>query len=144
MPKRRGGFSSVMFSAIEKRVIRLRSWCTAPMPARDRLARIAEPDRPAIEPHLPRIRLVHAGQDLDQRGLAGAVLAQQRVDLATPDGEVHMIECLHADEALGGIVHLDEGVAHDRRTAGAVPSRASRSRFSPTAPRISRPSSTWT
>ena len=33
MPSRVGGSSKVMFSATEKRVIRLRSWCTTPMPA---------------------------------------------------------------------------------------------------------------
>ncbi len=47
------------------------------------------------------IRLVDAGQDLDQRRLPGAVLADQRVDLAAADGQVDMVECQGAEEALG-------------------------------------------
>ena len=39
----------------------------------------SERDRPAVQQHLARVGLMHAGQQLDQRGLAGAVLAQERV-----------------------------------------------------------------
>ena len=51
-------------------------------PGGDRRARIGEANRAAIEQQLARIGLVDAGQDLDQGGLAGTVLAQQRVDRA--------------------------------------------------------------
>jgi hypothetical protein len=111
---------------------------------RDRLARRAEGNRPALQQHFARIRLMHAGQDLDQCRFAGPVLAEQRVNLAAPDEEIDAVERLHADKGLGDAAHFDDRTAHDRRTAGAVPSRASRSRFSPTAARISRPSNTCT
>ena len=42
-----------------------------------------------------------AGEDLDQRRLAGAVLAEQRHDLAGGDREARPVERAHAGEALG-------------------------------------------
>ena len=39
-------------------------------------------DRLAVEPHRTMIGLVNSGQQLDDRGLAGAVLAQQRENLS--------------------------------------------------------------
>ena len=47
------------------------------------------------------IKRVNAGEDLDQRGLARAVLAEQRQDLAGAKLEVHVIERQRAPEALG-------------------------------------------
>ena len=47
------------------------------------------------------IQRVDAGEDLDQRGLACAVLAQQRQDLAGAELEVNVIERQRAPEALG-------------------------------------------
>ncbi len=37
---------------------------------------------------LPRVGVLGAGDDLDERGLAGTVLAQQGVDLAAVDDQV--------------------------------------------------------
>ncbi len=48
-----------------------------------------------------RIRLVEAGQDLDQRRLAGAVLAEETVHLAAGDREVDIVERFRAAEMLG-------------------------------------------
>ena len=47
-----------------------------------RVAGLGEGDRLAQVAHLAAVRPVHAGDDLDQRRLAGAVLADQRVHLA--------------------------------------------------------------
>ncbi len=46
----------------------------------------------ALEQHAARRRLQPAGDDLDQRRLAGAVVAEQRHDLALADGEADALE----------------------------------------------------
>ena len=48
----------------------------------DRVARAAERDRLAVDQDLALVGLVEAVQDVHQRGLAGAVLAEQGEDLA--------------------------------------------------------------
>ena len=48
--------------------------------------------------------LVLAAQHLDERGLAGAVLAHQRVDLAGHQLQVDLIERQHAWEALADVL----------------------------------------
>ena len=55
----------------------------------------------------PAIGALRAGQDLEQRRLAGAVLAEQRVDLAGPHFEIDIVERQHAGKALA-----------DRRSSG--------------------------
>src|SRR5207302_1350483 len=42
----------------------------------------------AVEPHLAFVGLVRAGEHFHERALAGAVLADEREDLARIDGEV--------------------------------------------------------
>ena len=49
---------------------------------------------------LARVRAVRPGQHLDQRRLAGAVLAEQAVHLAGLDVEVHAVERADAGELL--------------------------------------------
>ena len=93
-----------------------------------RLAGRGEVDRLALEDHLAGVALVDAGQDLHQGGLAGAVLADQGVDLALADVEVDVGERQHAGEALGDPTHLEEELPilvrrsrrshHDRLTIG--------------------------
>ena len=48
----------------------------------DRVARRSEPDLLAVDQQAPVIGPIKAGHDLDQRRLACAVLANQRVDFA--------------------------------------------------------------
>ena len=55
------------------------------------------------------IRLVDARHDLDQRRLAGAVLAEQRVDLAGMERERHVVQRLRGAEALGDAAELKDG-----------------------------------
>ena len=62
---------------------------------------------------LAGVGFVHPRQDFDQRRLAGAVLSQERVDLAATDVEVDMIERKRPGEALDKPGHRE----HRRRPA---------------------------
>ena len=100
---------------------------------------VDERDRQAvgdrIDPHaadadLAGIGAVHAGQHLDQRGLAGPVAAEQRMDLAGPDVEIHAVDGPRAAERLH-----DPGHCHDRRHVVRLGHARSLS-FSPSCPRL--------
>ena len=67
----------------------------------DRVAGAAELDRLAVDEDLALVRPVEAGEDVHQRGLAGAVLAEQAEDLARPDRQVHVGIGDDAAEPLG-------------------------------------------
>ena len=71
--------------------------------------RRGEAHRLAVEPDLARIGLLDAGDDADQRALAGAVLAQDGVDRARGDGEAHALERADAAEALAHAVKGEAG-----------------------------------
>ena len=105
-----------MFSPTEKRGTRLRSWCTALMPAAIASRGEANCDLAAVEQHPALVGPVDAGDDLDQRRLAGAVLAHQRVDLAGLEVERDVVERLDAGEglarALDGEPHLSRPRPH--------------------------------
>ena len=58
----------------------MKCWCTMPMPGRDRVGAASEGDRPAVDLDRALVGLLHAVEDLHQRGLAGAVLADEGVD----------------------------------------------------------------
>ena len=72
----------MMFSPTEKRGIEVALLMDDADAGGDRLARAREMDRLAVEAQGSRVRPVDAGDDLDQRRLAGAVLAEKRVDRA--------------------------------------------------------------
>ena len=57
-------------------------------------------DLGAIDDELARIMRDHAGKDVHQRRLAGAVLAEQRMDLAGPNIEIDVVQRAHAWEGL--------------------------------------------
>ena len=59
----------------------------------------------------PRVGRVDAGDRLDERGLAGAVVADQRDDLAGLDLEVHVAERLDRPEALAHPLQGENGCA---------------------------------
>jgi hypothetical protein len=69
---------------------------------------VAEGDRGAVPGDLALVGLVRAGQDLDQRRLAGAVLAEQAVHLTGADVEVHAVEGADARELLDDAVHRQQ------------------------------------
>ena len=56
------------------------------------IVRAREADLLAVQAHGPGIRLVEAGDDLDQGRLAGAVLAEQRVHLTGAHVETDIIQ----------------------------------------------------
>ncbi len=75
----------------------------------------ARTDGAAGEPDLAGVGRVDPRQNLDQRRLAGAVLAEQRVDLAAPDVEIDVVERERRGEP------LDEADHFEKRRLGAVP-----------------------
>src|SRR5262249_34036365 len=58
---------------------------------------------PAVDLETPGIGRYHAADDLDQRALAGAVLAENGVDRSGVDGEAHLFERDDAAVALADI-----------------------------------------
>ena len=62
----------------------------------------------ALPEDLALVGLVAGGQHLDEGRLAGAVLAEQAVDLAGTDVEVDAAEREHAGEALHDAAHLEQ------------------------------------
>jgi len=73
---------------------------------RDRIARGPETDALAFHVDRAGFRLVEAGQHVHQGALAGAILAQQRVDLALAQVEIDMIVGKYAGEAFDDPDHL--------------------------------------
>ena len=84
-----------------------------------RLGGAANRDRSAGQKHLAAIRLMHAGYDLDERRLAGPVLAKQRVNLAGVKRERDVIERLGGVESLGDAANLQDR-RDDRRSVGKL------------------------
>ena len=76
-----------------------------PDPRVERVAGRRELDRLAVEQDLALVRPVEAGEDVRERALAGAVLAEQRVHLADRDLEVDAVVRDDAGEALRDPVH---------------------------------------
>ena len=62
---------------------------------------------------------IDAAQHLHQGRLAGAVLAHQGMDLALPDGEIDVVQRLHAGEGFADAAHFEQcGHSGFRRQAG--------------------------
>ena len=68
---------------------------------------------------LAAIRLMHAGYDLDERRLAGAVLAKQGVNLAGVERKRDVLERLGGVEALGDAADFQDR-RDDRRSVGKL------------------------
>ena len=62
------------------------------MPAAVRGARVAEPRGLAEQLDFAGVGSDQTAENLDECGLAGAVLAEQRMNVARPDGERHVIQ----------------------------------------------------
>src|SRR5919201_960343 len=67
-----------------------------PQPAR--VERRVDLDRPPVEDDLALVWLMDPGEDLDERRLAGAVVADERDDLVGEDGEVRAAQRADAAE----------------------------------------------
>jgi hypothetical protein len=77
---------------------------------------------------LAGVRSLRAGQDLEQRRLAGAILAQERMNLRRPDFEMDILKREHAGKALADAGHLEN------RTPGVGDGCVGHSRFRRTSP----------
>ena len=106
-------------------------------PARLGGARIGEAHGRAIDPHVAGVGLDHAGENVHQRRLAGAVLAEQRMDLALAQVEIDAAQRLNAAEALDHAVHGEQrrrrfdrrghrGLAQESRSLSAASRRTVR------------------
>ena len=87
-------------------------------PGEHGIARALEPHRLTVDPDLALVRVVQPEQDVHQGRFAGAVLAEQGVDLAATNGELDAVVGDDAGESLDDPPHLD-----CRRGAVAVPDR---------------------
>jgi hypothetical protein len=74
------------------------------------MERAADDNRPAIEGDRAAVRMVHAGQHLDQRRLACTVFAYQGVDFALCEREVHVLQSMDAWERFRDPGHHDDVV----------------------------------
>ena len=100
-PKRvRGACPRKMFSATVSSGNSSSSWNTVAMPAACASCGPLKLDLAAVDPDRARVRPVDAGDDLDQRRLAGAVLAQKRMHLAGMDVEADIVQRPHAGKRL--------------------------------------------
>ena len=76
------------------------------------LNRIPEDDLFAVNEDVSLFRIVHAGQHLDQGGLAGAIFANQAMDLARSDANGHVFQCNDTRKTFGNIFQFDDIFAH--------------------------------
>ena len=70
----------------------------------------SEGDGIAVEHDFAGCRLDHAGENLHQRRLAGAILSEQRGDLAAMDVEIDALERVNAAVRLGDIARREHDV----------------------------------
>jgi hypothetical protein len=76
----------------------------------DRVARRVEGHLAAVDGDGALVRTLHAVEDLHQRGLAGAVLAHDRVHVTAPDDDVDVVVGDDARKSLRDPTQLDRGV----------------------------------
>ena len=72
------------------------------------LGRLGEADLAAFERHAAFVRRNHAGHDLDERRLAGAVFAEHGMDAPAMDGQLGLFQRPDAAIALGDAFHPEE------------------------------------
>ena len=77
-------------------------------------------DLRTLEPYDAGVALVDAVEDLHERRLAGAVLADQGVDLARVEVEVAIRERMNARKVLRDPVHFNEGLSHQGVSCGSL------------------------
>ena len=91
-----------------------------------RLGGAANRDRLAAQKDLAAIGLMYAGYDLDQRRLAGAVLAEQGMNLAGVQRKRDVLERLRRVETLGDSANLQDRRDDCRSVGKPQPLRSSR------------------
>ncbi len=100
-----------MFSATVITGMSMKCWCTIPRPAS--IASFAELKLDGLpgDEDLARIGLVEPVEDVHERRLPGAVLAEERMHLAAREIEAHVVVGEHARELLHDPAHLENGCA---------------------------------
>src|SRR5437879_10061575 len=78
---------------------------------RARVAYRSKTGLPPIQHETARELRMHAGDDLHQRALAGAVFADETMDLAGGEHEVNATERLDAAEGLRDLLQFEDGRA---------------------------------
>ena len=80
-----------MFSATVITGISMKCWCTMPIPCSIASSASANVTGLPLIADLALVRVVEPVEDVHQRRLAGAVLAEQRVHLASAEVEVDVV-----------------------------------------------------
>ena len=83
-------------------------------PHHPRRVRLEANETAAAELELAGVGSEGASDDVDQGRFAGAVLAEQHVDLAGPEVEIDVVQCQHAREALGDSDHFEKKILAGR------------------------------
>ena len=109
MPACVGSIASTMFSATVITGISMKCWCTIPTPASIAALGVPRPHGLAADLDLALVRVVEPVEDVHQRRLAGAVLAEQGVDLALAEVEVDVVVRDDPGKALRDVAHLEHG-----------------------------------
>ena len=92
-----------------------------------RLGRARDRDAASVQPDLAAVGLINAGDDFDQRRLAGAVLAEQRMDFAGIKRKRNVLQRLRGVEPLGDAADIENRrVALLRRVHGSFSARRQR------------------
>ena len=102
---------SAMFSAAVSASNSEKCWKTMPMPSFFAMLGLAILTGLAVPADLAGIGFERAEQHLDQRRLAGAVLAEQRVDLALADCQIDIVAGLQRAEYLRQATNLQQARA---------------------------------
>ena len=112
-----GSVASTMFSATVITGISMKCWWTMPTPFSIDGLRRAELGRLAVDQDLALVGPVEAVEDVHQRRLAGAVLAEERVHLALAQVEVDAVVRDDAGEPLRDPAELENRpLVHPRRS----------------------------
>ena len=116
-----------MFSATVITGMSMKCWCTMPMPAAIAACGESIEIGLPVEQDLALVGLVEPVEDVHQRRLAGAVLAEERVHLALAQVEVDVVVREDAGEALRDAAELEDGrgrIGHEARFYGETRGRA--------------------
>ncbi len=99
---------SIRFSSTVSAGISAECWWTVPIPRSSAVARGRDRRLDALDEDRAGVGAVQAGEDPDQRRLAGAVLAEQAVNLAPPERQVDPVVGEHSGEGLRDPHELDD------------------------------------
>ncbi len=92
----------------------------------DRVVRAGEMAEPAVDEDLAAVGTMHAAEDADQRRLAGAVLADDGMDLAEADVEIDAVERDRRAEVLADGLGACGRMAHRINAARRRPASSRR------------------